>query len=94
MAVGPTRAADPWSGAGGGATGPITGVVAATLSNTNEEAVEARALYVGAAGNVVVLLHDGTEVTLTALAAGVWHPIRVRRVNTTNTTATGVMLGY
>jgi hypothetical protein len=87
-------AADPWRDAGGGATGPITGAVAPTLHDTNEEATEARALYVGAAGNVVVLTHAGQVVTLVALAAGLWHPIRVRRVNATGTTATGVLLGY
>lgn len=87
-------ATDPWANASGSITGPITDVVAATKHDTNEESVEARALYVGTAGDVVVLTHAGHTVTLAALAAGMWHPIRVRRVNSTGTVPTVVLLGY
>lgn len=50
-----------------------------------------RGLYVGGAGNVAVVTPDGSAVTLTAVAAGQVYPIQVRRVNSTNTTATDLV---
>lgn len=89
-------AIDPWANASGGITGPITDVLAATPHDTTEEVREARALYIGVAGNVSILTEKGQSVILSALAAGMWHPIRVRRVNITGTGAgvTGILLGY
>lgn len=85
---------DRWSDAGGGVTGPITGAVAVTPHDATNLAAVARALYVGASGNVSLIGADGVAVSLVGLAAGVWHPIRVRRVNATGTTATGIVAGY
>ena len=54
-------------------------------------------LYVGGAGNVVVTLEnmaDGASITLTALAVGVVHPLAVKRVWATGTTATGILAMY
>lgn len=39
-----------------------------------------RALYVGVSGDVVIQDMDGNQVTLVDLAAGVFHPIRCRKV--------------
>lgn len=50
-----------------------------------------RALYVGGAGNVVAVMSDGTAVTFTAVPAGTVLPIRCKRVNSTNTTATAIV---
>ena len=86
--------ADPWAGAPGGITGPITKAVAVTPSDATNLTDTARALYVGGAGNVVLLMTDGNTITLTAVAVGVWHPIRFNRVNATNTTATAIVAGY
>lgn len=44
-----------------------------------------RALWVGGAGNVVVLDEDGTESTITGVPAGTLLPIRVKRVKATST---------
>jgi hypothetical protein len=54
-----------------------------------------RALLIGgAAGNVAVIFaDDDTAVTLTGLAVGVWHPISVKRVLSTGTTAGGIFVG-
>lgn len=55
-----------------------------------------RALYVGVTGNVAVIFvgdKDADAVTLVGLAAGVWHPIQVRRILATGTTATGIVVG-
>ena len=49
-----------------------------------------RALYVGGAGNVSVLMAGDETVTLTGVPAGTLLPIRVRRVNATSTTATAI----
>lgn len=48
----------------------------------------ADALYVGGAGDVVAVMDDNSTVTLSACLAGTIYPIRMRRVNSTNTTAT------
>lgn len=85
---------DRWSDSSGGITGAITGAVAVTPSDSVNLTTPCRALYVGAAGNVSVVLLDGVAVTLVGLAAGVWHPMRVRRVNSTLTTATSIVCGY
>jgi hypothetical protein len=56
-----------------------------------------RGLYVGATGDVSVIFAgdaDASSVVLTGLAAGVWHPIQVRRVLSTGTTATSIVAGY
>lgn len=52
-----------------------------------------RALYVGVSGDVVGVLSNSTTITLTALAAGIWHPVRFRRINSTSTTATNMVFG-
>ena len=45
------------------------------------------AIYVGGAGVVAVVLEGGAVVNFTAVAGGLL-PVRARRVNSTNTTAT------
>ena len=53
-----------------------------------------RGIYVGGTGNVSVVMTSGKTVVLTALAAGMIHPISVTRVNTTGTTATNILLAW
>ena len=51
-----------------------------------------RAINVGGAGNLAVILdRDSSAVTFLAVAAGTMLPIRVRRVMSTNTTATSIV---
>jgi hypothetical protein len=45
-------------------------------------------IYVGGAGNVSVVMEDGSTVTFTAPPVGTILPIRVKRVRATGTTAT------
>lgn len=45
------------------------------------------ALYVGGAGVVAAVFEDDSVVNITAVAGGLL-PIRIKRVNSTNTTAT------
>lgn len=48
------------------------------------------AIYVGGAGVVAAVFQDGTVVNFTAVAGQIL-PIRIKRVNSTNTTATLLM---
>lgn len=52
-----------------------------------------RGFYVGVSGDVAVIMADGSTVTWPALAAGVPHPIQVKRILATGTTATGIVGG-
>lgn len=51
-------------------------------------------LYVGVAGDVSITTASGDDVVLKALAAGVFHPISVRRIKNTSTTATNMLAVY
>lgn len=50
-----------------------------------------RAIYVGGAGNLVAVSIEGDVVTFTGVVAGSILPIRAKRVNSTNTTATNLV---
>lgn len=53
-----------------------------------------RAVYVGGAGNLVAVWMDDTTTTFTAVPAGTTLPIRVKRINSTNTTAADMVALY
>lgn len=53
-----------------------------------------RALWVGGAGNLSLLMADGTSVIIVGVAQGSLLPFRVQRVNTTSTTATSIVALY
>jgi hypothetical protein len=54
-----------------------------------------RALWVGGAGNIAILAEDdAAAVTLSGVQAGTIIPVRTRRVNSTNTTATLIVALY
>ena len=50
-----------------------------------------RALYIGVAGNVAVVMSQGDIAVFLGLTAGEVLPIRARKVFATGTTATGVL---
>ncbi len=50
-----------------------------------------RSIFVGGAGNVVLVTAKGTELTFNGLAAGSVLPVRANRVKATGTTATGLI---
>jgi hypothetical protein len=52
-----------------------------------------RGFYVGVAGDVAVIMPDGSTGTWPALAAGIAHPIQASRIKLTGTTATGIVGG-
>lgn len=59
--------------------------------DVNELAIVSRGLYVGVAGNVAVLMADDSTATFVGVLAGTLLPIRIKRVNATNTTATNMV---
>lgn len=77
-------------------TYPVTRLVAVTPGPTELDLVNGqfpRGIYVGVAGNVTVLAADDTvEITVTNLAAGIWHPMSVRKV--TAATALNILVAY
>jgi hypothetical protein len=83
--TGPTRVM-----AGVARTGTVTND---TYYGPNGSVEFARWLYVGVTGNVNYTKWDGTQQTLTGLAAGVWHPIFSINVTSASTTATGLVWG-
>ena len=78
-----TRSSDPAEDAGA-----VTPSDSVNLTNT------ARALYIGGAGNVVVVTASGNVVTFVNAQVGTIIPVRTRRVNATNTTATNIVALY
>lgn len=73
---------------------PFNQAVAITKSDT-VDFVEGltEAIYVGGAGVVVVVFQDGSTASFTCVAGQVL-PVRAKRVNSTNTTATLMLALY
>ena len=78
-------------------TGPTRTMagVARTLSPTSDVPYgeKMRWLYVGVTGNVSYVKWDGTTQVLIGLAAGIFHPIYSLMINSSGTTATGIVVG-
>jgi len=77
-----------------GLTSPADNAAAVTPNDSTDLAFTSRALYVGGAGNIVVTMAGGGDVTFTAVPAGSILPIRVSRVKSTSTTATSIINLY
>lgn len=70
---------------------PAEYAVAVTPSNTTDLTNVTRALYIGGAGDVTVDMPDGSTVLFANALAGTILPIRVKRVRSTGTAATGIV---
>jgi hypothetical protein len=70
---------------------PAQHAAAVVPSDSSTLAFVTKQLYVGAAGNVTVIMADGTSVTYTAVPAGSYLRIRVAQVKATGTTATNLV---
>lgn len=73
---------------------PATRAFAITPNNSTDLTNVTRGIYVGASGDLKVDLMNGDAVTFVGLAAGVIHPMCVKRVYATGTTATGIVGVY
>lgn len=71
---------------------PAYHAAAVTPHDSTDLSTDARALYVGTAGNLSVETSGGeSAVVFTAVPAGTVLPIRVSRVNSTATTASNIV---
>ncbi|WP_375229896.1 spike base protein, RCAP_Rcc01079 family [Roseobacter sp. S98] len=73
---------------------PCEGLEAVTPSDSEDLAQVTRALYVGGGGDLAVRAKDGSQATFVSLKAGQMIPVRVSRVFSTGTTATGIIGMY
>lgn len=69
-------------------TMPATRAEAVTKHDTNDLTYVSRGIYVGGTGDVAAVMVSGDVVTFSAVPAGTLLPIRCKRINSTNTTAT------
>lgn len=74
-----------------GLSDPCDNAFAITPSDSTNFSYVTRGIYVGGAGNIAAVMLDGSVVTFVGAAAGTILPIRVSRVNLTNTTATNLV---
>lgn len=73
-------------------TWPGTTLFAVTPSNSTVFSDDVRQLYVGTAGDVVVVTEDNTTVTFKNVPAGFYlGPFFIRKVNATGTTASNIV---
>ena len=77
-----------------GMTSPANDASAVTPSDTVPLTYVSRALYIGGAGNLVVTMQGGGNVTFIGVPAGTVLPIRCSHVRSTSTTATSIVNLY
>ncbi len=80
-----------------GLTSPPSKFFDVTTSDTVDLAVSTRFIMVAVAGNVKITGvgdADDAPVVLPALAAGVWHKVRAKRIWAIGTAATGIVGAY
>ena len=71
--------------------GPAQNAAAVTPSDSVDLSYTSRAIYIGGAGNLKVVMNESGTVTFVGVAAGTVLPIRVDRVYSTDTTATNIV---
>lgn len=72
---------------------PATNAV--SITPDTDLAIATRGVYVGVAGDLKVDMQDaGTAVTFVGLAAGIVHPISIKKVYASGTTATNIVGVY
>ncbi len=86
--------ADPFQNTNMGPTGPLSRLVALTLHDSTDFTDVMRGICVTTAGNYTIVTPAGDAVAVN-LAAGIFHPIRCKRINSTGAaSASGVVGGY
>lgn len=83
---------DVWETVGGSIDSPAKNAAAVTPNDSADLSNVAVALYVGGSGDVSVDTVGGqVSVVFSGVSAGTVLPVRVRRVNSTSTTATDIV---
>ena len=82
---------DKFSNYHSGLESPAERAFAITGNDSTDLTVFPRAIYVGGAGNVKVTTIGGDTVTFSGVLAGSVLPVRVKRVFSTDTTATNLI---
>jgi hypothetical protein len=77
--------------ASGAATEPASSAAVVTPSDSTSLTFVTRSVFVGGAGNLNVIMRDGSTVLFTGVLAGSMLPIRVQQVLSTSTTATNIV---
>lgn len=62
-----------------------------SVSSENGSGNNGCVLYVGGSGNIRVMTIGGDDVLFSNVQAGTFMPVQVKRVYSTNTTATGII---
>lgn len=70
---------------------PARDGAAVTPNDGADLSINSRAIYVGQAGNLAVVMVGGQAVNFTGIAAGTLLPVRVSRVRATGTTAGSIV---
>ena len=73
-------------------TAPVNNGKVPTHSDTVNERTDGRALYVGVGGDVKVTTPAGVDLLFKNMVGGIIHPVEVRRVWSTGTAATDLIL--
>lgn len=73
------------------ASDPAQAAQSVIPSDTIDLTNVSRALYIGGAGNLSVVMVSGQSVSFTDVAAGSILPLRVQRVNASDTTASRIV---
>lgn len=71
--------------------GPARHAAAVVKSDTVDLANVTKGVWVGGTGDMVVIMANGTTVTITGIPAGSLLPICVSRIKSTGTTATNML---
>ena len=66
---------------------PAQGALTITPNDSTDLSAETRGLWVGASGDLALVLASGDEVIIAGAVGGSLLPLRVRRVKSTGTTA-------
>lgn len=74
-----------------GLESPAVDAFAITASDVTDFANVTRGIYTGAGGDIAVVFKDDTVLTFVGTVAGSILPVRAKRVNSTNTAATGMI---
>jgi AAA+ ATPase superfamily predicted ATPase len=69
----------------------ITNIVAITPNDSTNLANATKAIYVSEISTVKIDTINDQTITLSNLAAGVWHPIQAKKIYSTGTVATGLL---